>query len=97
VAFSFPECERVSLIDALHANNPHTEDDLNGSAHNAVSSFSPAELRRAMNNVLEATRVCKPKVTISSTLSFKYGVYKSNNEYNALEYSAWATACGKLE
>ena len=37
--FSFAGCERASVRDELHANNPHTEDDLKGSVHNAVSSF----------------------------------------------------------
>jgi len=96
VTFFFAGCERVSVIDAMHANNPHTEDDLKGSVHNPVSSFLSAELRRSMN-VLEATRLCKPKVTISSTLSFKYGVYEPNNKHSVLKYSAWATACGKLD
>jgi hypothetical protein len=41
----------VSVIEALHANNPHTEDDLKRSFHSAVSSFLPAELRLSINNV----------------------------------------------
>lgn len=48
----------MPVIDALHANNPHTEDDLKGSVHNAVSLFSPAELRRAINNVFVRSDSC---------------------------------------
>jgi len=48
----------MPVIDALQANNPHTEDDLKGSVHKAVSSFSPAELRRAINNAFVRSDSC---------------------------------------
>jgi uncharacterized protein YecA (UPF0149 family) len=60
---------------ALHAKNRHTEDDLKGSVHNAVSSVSPAEHRRAMNNVFVRYDSCpQAEGKQFRTLYFIYGV-----------------------
>jgi hypothetical protein len=100
VAFSFAGCERVPIIDALRSNIPHTEDVLKENVHNAVSSFLPAELRRAINNMFARIDSClqaEGNHFEHSLLNMAFISLIIIRVYNALNYNAWATACGKLE
>jgi len=86
----------------VYINNPHTEDDLKASFQCVVSSASPVEFRRTMNNVFVGCDACLRKTRNFPALTLHVeiknlilteilGYYKRNRHFQCCSETKFLT------